>query len=165
MATEIERKFLVRGDSWREGASARWIRQGYLSISDRLSVRVRTLGDRAFLTVKGERQGMIRAEYEYEIPPADAHEMLDLFCARPLIEKTRYGLTHAGFEWVIDVFEGDNTGLVIAEVELTSPDQPLDLPPWIGDEVTHDPRYLNANLSRHPFAAWGSATNDGARQS
>jgi adenylate cyclase len=152
--TEIERKFLVTGDGWRAGAAATPIRQGYLAADSERSVRVRVSGERAFLTIKGTLSGFTRAEYEYEIPVADAHELLDGLCLRPLIEKTRHTLRHAGVEWVVDAFTGDNAGLVVAEVELESEDQAIDLPAWVGAEVTDDPRYLNVNLARHPYSAW-----------
>lgn len=159
MAVETERKFLVEGDSWREGAVALPIRQGYLchGDDDHAAVRVRIFGDDAFLTIKGGKQGASRLEYEYPIPPADAEELLEKLCHRPLIEKVRHTLQYGGLEWTIDVFEGDNAGLVLAEVELDRADQPLDLPPWAGREVTDDARYLNVNLARHPFRLWGSS--------
>ncbi len=154
MRTEIERKFLVTGDDWRAGAVATPIRQGYLAADSDRSVRVRVSGARAYLTIKGTLSGFTRSEYEYEIPVADAHDLLDGLCLRPLIEKTRYAVRHAGTEWVIDAFTGDNAGLIVAEVELESEDQAVDLPPWVGAEVTDDPRYLNVNLARHPYSAW-----------
>lgn len=154
MRTEIERKFLVVGDGWRAGARADAIRQGYLAASRTLSVRVRALDERATLTIKGDHGGITRLEYEYAIPVADAHDLLDALCHRPLIEKTRHTLMHGGLEWVVDEFAGDNAGLVMAEVELDSEDQAVDLPDWVGEEVTGDPRYLNVNLQRHPYSQW-----------
>ena len=156
MAVETERKFLVDGDGWRDGAAARTIRQGYLCHGDEnaASMRVRIFGNDAFVTIKGGKSGISRFEYEYPIPPADAEELLANLCQRPLIEKVRHTLDYGGIEWVVDVFEGDNAGLVVAEVELDHADQPFDLPPWAGREVTHDPRYLNVNLARHPFRLW-----------
>ncbi len=153
MSKEIERKFLVKGDGWRQGGGLP-IRQGYLA-SDRIrTVRVRTVGERAFLTVKGAPIGAVRAEYEYEIPVADAHEMLDTLCQRPLIEKTRHVVTVASREWVVDVFAGDNEGLVVAEVELDEEGEVIAMPAWAAEEVTDDPRYLNVNLVKHPFKLW-----------
>ena len=157
MAVEIERKFLVSGEPWRAAASATRIRQGYLCGGARAVVRVRMAGERAFLTVKGEQRGVSRAEYEYEIPVGDAEEMLGRLCQPPLIEKTRYCLTHAGVSWVIDVFEGENAGLVVAEAEFSKEDQSFELPDWAGAEVTDQPRYLNVNLIAHPYRLWTAA--------
>jgi adenylate cyclase len=156
MSKEIERKFLVRSDGWRPGPGEGGlpIRQGYLSSERDCTVRVRTLGDRAFITVKGAPVGTVRAEYEYEIPVTDAHEMLDTLCGGPLIEKTRHELDVAGRQWVVDVFAGDNDGLVVAEVELEEEGQAVELPDWVTEEVTHDPRYLNVNLVKQPFTRW-----------
>ncbi len=153
MSKEIERKFLVKGNGWREG-EAKTFRQGYLSTVKERTVRVRAAGDKAYLTIKGLTQGATRAEYEYAIPVKDAEEMLDTLCERPLIEKRRYVVEHAGLTWEVDEFFGENAGLVIAEVELESEEQPFDKPPWVGDEVTHDPRYFNANLVAHPYSKW-----------
>ena len=154
MGVEIERKFLIRGDGWRRTAAGTLYRQGYLSTSADRSVRVRTQGGKAVLTVKGKSRGARRLEFEYEIPRQDADQLLDELCLRPLIEKTRHVLEHGGLVWEVDEFHGDNDGLVVAEVELESEDQPLELPPWVGDEVTDDPRYLNANLVANPFRRW-----------
>jgi adenylate cyclase len=161
MSKEIERKFLVNGNGWRSGPKEGGakegglpIRQGYLSSEKACTVRVRTFGERAFITVKGAPVGAVRAEYEYEIPVTDAHEMLDTLCGRPLIEKTRHELDVAGRLWVVDVFAGDNDGLVVAEVELEEEGQAIDLPDWVAEEVTDDPRYLNVNLVKQPFSRW-----------
>ena len=156
MPLEIERKFLVTNDSWKRGATAERIRQGYLcSFADR-TVRLRIADDRAFLTIKGELRGMSRPEYEYAIPLQDATEMLDRLCPRPLIEKTRHHVIVGGQTWVIDVFDGDNAGLTLAEAELQGETQDLALPDWAGEEVTGDPRYLNVNLAKHPYRLWTS---------
>jgi len=154
MAIEIERKFLVKGDDWRHTASGAHFRQGYLSTEHERSVRVRVIADIGYLTVKGATVGAARPEFEYVIPVDDAHAMLDRLCLRPLIEKTRYTLEYQGLVWEIDEFEGENTGLVVAEVELESEDQPISLPGWIGEEVTGDPRYYNANLVANPYLKW-----------
>jgi CYTH domain-containing protein len=154
MAKEIERKFLVRGNTWRGQDGGKRYRQGYLSTVKERTVRVRTTGDKGFITIKGESVGATRSEYEYEIPLADANEMLDRLCERPLIEKTRYRVSHEGLAWEIDEFEGDNRGLTIAEVELKDETQSVTLPSWIGQEVTGDPRYFNANLVANPFSQW-----------
>ena len=154
MGQEIERKFLLAGDGWREGAQGVHYRQGYLSTHPDRNVRVRTKGEKATLTVKGRTQGISRLEYEYTIPLDDARGLLDLLCEKPLIEKVRYKVNYAGLEWVIDEFEGENQGLLLAEVELESEDQAVELPPWIGEEVSDDPRYYNANLVENPFTRW-----------
>src|SRR5262245_40362257 len=150
MGKEIERKYLVEGDQWSSGKGTTY-RQGYLSTVKERTVRVRLAGDKAFLTIKGLTQGATRSEYEYEIPARDAEEMLDKLCERPLIEKRRYKVEHAGLTWEVDEFFGDNQGLVVAEVELKSEGQAIELPAWIGKEVTDDPRYFNANLVKHPY--------------
>ncbi|MCF8057479.1 MAG: CYTH domain-containing protein [Desulfocapsa sp.] len=154
MAIEIERKFLVKDSSWKEGSVGKLYRQGYLSREKGCIVRVRRVEERAFLTVKGAGDGLSRPEYEYEIPVADGQELLDTLCARPLIEKNRYLVHHAGMVWEVDEFLEDNRGLVVAEIELTSPEQSFEKPPWLGIEVTGDPRYYNSSLSRKPFCSW-----------
>ena len=154
---EIERKFLVRNESWRASAekSARF-RQGYLSSETRCSVRVRAGGGRAWLNLKSVTIGAQRYEFEYEIPPADADRMLDVLARKPLIEKTRHYLAAGPHTWEIDVFEGDNEGLVVAEIELADPDEPFEKPDWVGEEVTFDPRYYNTSLSKDPYKNWRS---------
>lgn len=154
MAKEIERKFLVRDNTWRDHGDGKRYRQGYLSIVKERTVRVRTTGDKGFITVKGMSIGATRPEYEYEIPLADANEMLDQLCERPLIEKIRYRVSNEDLVWEIDEFEGDNQGLIIAEVELKDETQSITLPGWIGQEVTGDPRYFNASLVANPFSQW-----------
>lgn len=151
MSVEVERKFLVTSDAWREGARACRIRQGYLNLGEDTTVRIRIAGEQAFITVKSKTQGISRAEYEYEIPLADARAMLNDLCARPLIEKTRHSLEHSGKTWTVDVFEGENEGLVVAEVELTHPDEKVAVPAWAGKEVTYDPRYRNSALVNAPL--------------
>ncbi len=155
MGIEIERKFLVGSESWRAGAGpGRRMRQGYLHAGPEGTVRVRIAGDEAWLAVKGETRGLERAEYEYPIPRADAEAMLARLCRPPLVEKTRYVVPFAGRRWEVDVFEGANAGLVIAEVELPAADAAVTLPPWAGREVSNDARYFNAALARHPYAEW-----------
>lgn len=155
MAAEIERKFLVVGDGWRdEVADVEALRQGYLFADTRVAVRVRIAGERAFLTIKGERSALVRDEFEYEIPVGDAAAMLADLCRGGRIEKTRHTLRRPGGHWTVDVFEGDNAGLVLAEVELAAADTAVDLPAWAGDDVTADPRYRNAALSTRPFTSW-----------
>ena len=152
MATEIERKFLVEGTSWRQSNSVRLL-QYYLNRDKNRAVRIRIAGDKAFLTVKSVTQGATRAEFEYEIPVADAQQMLK-FRDGPVIEKNRHVIVHEGFKWEVDEFLGDNAGLVMAEIELTSEDQPFTRPPWLGREVTHDSRFYNSNLAAHPYSQW-----------
>ncbi len=152
MATEIERKFLVNGDAWKTGDFIR-IRQGYLNRDKERTVRVRIAGDEAYLTIKGITVGATRAEYEYRVPVADGGEMLEM-CDGPLIEKNRTIIVYEGTTWEIDEFHGSNFGLVIAEVELKSEDQPFEKPDWLGAEVTDDRRYYNSNLVITPFSEW-----------
>jgi len=155
MGTEIERKFLLRDDRWRAAASAGVvIRQGYLSVDPERTVRVRRAGARGIVTIKGITQGATRAEFEWEIPANDADAMLDTLALRPLVEKTRYRVDHAGHTWEIDLFTGDNAGLAIAEVELRAEDEAVALPDWIGAEVTGDARYYNSSLVRTPYRDW-----------
>jgi adenylate cyclase len=149
---EIERKFLVVGDEWRQEHPAR-LSQGYLSRAKERTVRVRLAGEHAFLTIKGATTGATRAEFEYEIPLSDAEQMLRL-CDGPVIEKFRHVLTHQGVTWEIDEFFGENQGLVVAEVELKSEDQKFEKPKWLGQEVTSDSRYFNSNLSSRPYNTW-----------
>src|SRR5262252_3484667 len=136
MGKEIERKFLVKSDAWRDQAQGKRYRQGYLSTVKERTVRVRTAGNSGFLTIKGITVAASRPEYEYEIPVADANEMLDHLCEHPLIEKTRYRISHDGLTWEVDEFEGDNRGLITAEVELKDEHQSVTLPNWVGREVT-----------------------------
>ena len=154
MGKEIERKFLLKNDSWRGLASGTVYRQGYLSSDVERAVRIRMINDTAFLTIKGESRGATRLEFEYEIPIDDASEMLTKLCQRPIIEKTRYKIEYAGMIWEIDEFAGDNEGLIVAEVELEDENQAVEIPGWAGQEVTDDPRYLNANLIKHPYSEW-----------
>ncbi len=154
MGKEIERKYLVKGNEWKKLAKGTSYRQGYLSTAKERTVRVRTIDDKGFLTIKSITVGASRAEYEYEIPAADANAMLSNLCEKPLIEKNRYKIAHAGLTWEVDEFFGDNDGLVVAEVELTSEDQKIDRPAWVGEEVSSDPRYFNSNLTKNPYKNW-----------
>ena len=155
MGTEIERKFLVVSSAWRDDADAgTLIRQGYLSTDPDRTVRVRLRGDRGTVTIKGRSVGARRAEFEWEIPAADATALLDTLALRPMIEKRRHLLRRGGHTWEIDVFSGANDGLVVAEVELDHEDDAVERPDWLGDEVTTDWRYSNASLVRAPFATW-----------
>lgn len=155
MALEIERKFLLKGDAWRSLGSGTVYRQGYIRTENQqTTVRVRVIGEQGYLTLKGKTIGATRSEFEYPIPVVDAVEMLNFLCDRPLIEKTRYKIEFGGVIWEIDEFMGDNEGLIIAEVELEHEDQQLELPEWIGQEVTGDSKYYNVNLVRHPYTQW-----------
>jgi len=154
LGKEIEKKFLIKNDEWREGAKGTRYRQGYLSTVKERTVRVRTIDDRGFLTIKGVNVGAVRAEYEYEIPAKDADEMLTGLCEKPLIEKNRYKISYKNLVWEIDEFFGDNNGLIVAEVELTDEAQSIDLPSWVGEEVTGDPKYFNSSLIKNPYSKW-----------
>jgi len=157
MGTEIERKFLVVGDRWRDLAVPVAMSQGYLCADRKRSVRVRIAGARAWLTVKGgslrSDDGLVRSEFEYEIPADEAEELLKL-CEGRLIRKKRFRIPVDGLVWEVDAFEGDNRGLVLAEVELEAGMRGWNKPDWIGEEVTDDARYLNANLVKCPFSEW-----------
>ena len=155
MGIEIERKFLVVGDDWRRAPAVPYA-QGYLNRDKQRTVRVRIVEDAAWLTVKGASAGATRAEFEYPIPVADAQQLLGL-CDGPLVRKLRRVVVHAGATWEIDEFQGDNAGLVVAEIELASEDAAFEAPPWLGAEVTHDARYFNSNLAAAPFSTWPEA--------
>jgi adenylate cyclase len=153
VGVEIERKFLLAGEGWRALGTPLLLRQGYLSSDKQRVVRVRVEGEQAYMTIKGKSVGATRGEWEYPIPLADANELLAL-CEQPLVEKYRRRIEFAGNVWEVDEFLGANQGLVVAEIELQAEDQPFDKPDWIGAEVTHDPRYYNSNLARHPYSGW-----------
>ena len=155
MAAEIERKFLVASDAWRARVRRkRVIRQGYIANADAVSVRVRIYDDSsAMLTLKSEREGIRRNEFEYPIPKHDAEQLL-LLARGTIIEKTRHELPANGVLWEIDVFKGDNEGLVLAEIELDFMTQGFVKPSWLGKEVTEDPRYYNSSLSTLPYQRW-----------
>lgn len=154
MGVEIERKFLVKGDGWRELATRTLYRQGYIPTAPGRTVRIRIAGDRGFITIKGDTQGISRSEFEYEIPHDDAMQLLDTLCEPPLIEKYRHKINLNGLVWEVDEFLGVNQGLIMAEVELKDANQSIDLPQWIGEDVSHDLRYYNVNLAKHPFTQW-----------
>jgi adenylate cyclase len=155
MGIEIERKFLVKNDTWRASVqSERHIVQGYLATTGTVTLRVRVRDDEGWLTIKGPPRGIVRSEFEYPIPVADAQAMLSELAILPVVAKRRYRVRHAGHVWDLDVFSGANAGLVLAELELETEHDSFPLPPWAGEEVTGDPRYSNANLARHPFKDW-----------
>ena len=155
MGQEIERKFLLDSDGWRgEVTGSQRLVQGYVSRGDKSAVRVRIKGERGELNIKHTLDGIHRLEYEYEIPLTDAQELLDHVALRPLIDKVRYHVERGNHLWEIDEFFGDNAGLIVAEIELESADEPFDRPDWLGREVSDDPRYYNSNLSKLPFRQW-----------
>jgi len=154
MGREVERKYLVEGDVWRGMGKGIHYRQGYLNSARERTVRIRSTGDKADITIKGLTVGATRPEYEYQIPLADGDAMIDTLVERPLIEKRRYEIPYGDVLVQVDEFLGENAGLVVAEVELKSEDQVFEKPNWLGEEVTGDPRYYNANLIRHPFSKW-----------
>lgn len=154
MANEIERKYLLKNDAWKTLGVGSLYRQGYLSLDQDRTVRVRITEDAGYITIKGRTSGISRAEFEYEIPLEDAVVILDTMCIGPIIEKYRFKITHEGMLWEVDQFIGSNEGLVVAEIELISEDQTFDIPPWVGDEVSDDPKYYNSNLIKNPFCDW-----------
>jgi adenylate cyclase len=158
MALEIERKFRVRGDGWkRHVVRTRHLRQAYLTKNDRVSTRVRIDDDAvATLTIKTTRSGIERNEYEFTIPVADARELME-HREGAIISKTRHVVRNGGLSWEVDVFDGENSGLVIAEIELDRADQAIELPDWIDEEVTDDRRFYNAYLAKHPYSSWPRA--------
>lgn len=155
MATEIERKFTLKNELWRQNVtkSQRYV-QGYLAGNERTSVRIRIAGKNANINIKSATLGIFRQEYEYDIPLDDAEKMLNDLCEKPLIDKVRHIVEFAGKIWEIDEFSGDNDGLIVAEIELLSEDEIFDLPPWADNEVSHDKRYYNVCLVKHPYKDW-----------
>ncbi len=154
MAKEIEKKFLVKNESWKDGAKITYYKQGYLSSIKERVVRVRTIDKKGFLTIKGITVGVSRSEFEYEIPAEEANMMLDNLCEKPVIEKNRAKVSYEGLVWEIDEFFGENLGLVVAEVELQDENQEIKKPDWVGEEVSGDPRYFNSNLIKNPYTKW-----------
>jgi adenylate cyclase len=154
VGVEIERKFLLVGDAWRALGTPSLLRQGYLNADPARTVRVRIEGQGALLTIKSKNVGAARGEWEYPIPLADAAELLDHVCERPLIEKYRRRIVFQGHTWEVDEFLGENAGLAVAEIELSSEGEGFARPDWIGEEVTGDPRYYNSSLIRLPFSQW-----------
>lgn len=155
MPVEIERKFLLKNDNWRQHTEqSTRIRQGYLGAIAKASVRIRIEGDNANINIKSAGLSMRRMEYEYSIPLDEANEMLDKLCEHPQIDKLRHIVKHGKHVWEIDEFFGDNAGLVVAEIELGDEVEMFYMPSWAGEEVTQDPRYYNVNLVKHPFKDW-----------
>jgi adenylate cyclase len=156
MPVEIERKFLVSGDAWRQAvARSELFRQGYLATTASSSIRVRIGAERGWISVKGRCVGMSRPEYEYEIPVAEATEMLGTLCDEGRLEKVRHWIPVGGRVWEVDEFLGSNAGLVVAELEIETEDAEFERPAWLGREVTDDVRYYNASLARRPYGSWG----------
>lgn len=155
MPVEIERKFLVHQEMWNNEnpKEHKQIRQGYLLSQPDKTIRVRVAGEKGFITIKGKAEGAGRPEYEYEIPLNEAHELIDRFADR-VIEKIRYYIHYKNKLWEVDKFEGDNAGLMIAEIELNDADESFEKPAWAGEEVTEDPKYLNVHLAQKPYSQW-----------
>lgn len=156
MSVEIERKYLVKNDKWRDMVKeSQHITQGYIK-ADNATVRIRCYKDnhKAEITVKGKRDGISRLEFEYEIPYSDAREMQETLCDSPLVEKTRHLIKYKGMLWELDEFHGDNDGLFVAEIELLSEEQTYELPDWVGEDVSYDSRYRNSRLSVEPYKDW-----------
>lgn len=161
MAQEIERKFLVKSEAFKEEAiKITHYRQGYVPTVNGMTVRFRIAGDKGYITMKDHAVGFTRHEFEYEIPVNDVEQILDLMCAKPQIDKTRYVIkafsssTDAELHWEVDVFHGDNEGLIVAEIEVPSEDTEFEIPSWLGEEVTTDHRYYNSALCKHPYKEW-----------
>jgi adenylate cyclase len=155
MATEIERKFLILNQDWQEYTNKELhIVQGYLATNEFSSTRIRIQNDKANINIKSATLGVTRTEFEYSIPVDDARLMLDNLCIKPVIEKIRFTVKHMDHTWEIDVFSGDNEGLIVAEIELSSADEDFEKPSWIGEEVSNDTRYYNSCLINHPYKDW-----------
>jgi len=154
MAVEIERKFLVNIDKLPKLENGVFFKQGYIPSSPGNVVRIRTAGEIAYITIKGKTEGYSRLEYEYEIPVSDAEEMLEQLCLKPIISKVRYKIKFAGKIWELDIFDLDNKGLYLAEIELESEEESFEKPEWIGREVSHLKEYRNRFLADHPYSTW-----------
>ena len=155
MGTEIERKFLIVSEAWRTDAmDSVKMTQGYIAETEFCSIRIRIAGERAWLNIKEMKLGMRRGEFEYPVPAEEGQDMLRRFCVGGLIEKIRHQVRHGDHVWEIDEFAGSNLGLILAEVELSSVDERIDLPPWVGEEVTDDSRYYNIKLAQFPYLEW-----------
>lgn len=157
MGKEIERKYVINQALWQPQGSGIHFKQGYLNSQKERVVRVRIEGEKAKLTIKGVTQGVTRSEFEYAIPTEDAAILLDNLCEQPLIDKHRHKEMHGGKLWEIDVFHGDNEGLIVAEIELATEDEKYELPTWVVEEVSSDPRYFNSNLLSNPYCKWKKA--------
>lgn len=154
MGKELERKFLVKDNSFKKLSTGKLYKQGYISSNPDSTVRIRIVGNKGFLTIKNKGNGLARDEFEYEIPFTDAEEILQKICQKPFIEKTRYLYNYKGHTWEIDEFHGENEGLIVAEIELENEDENFEIPEWIGEEVTYDNKYFNSNLFKNPYKNW-----------
>ena len=155
MALEIEHKFLLANDNWRQEVTrTAFFRQGYLTSESSSSIRVRICNNQAWLNIKSATVGTHRLEFEYEIPLADANKIITSLCRKPVVEKNRHYVTFGQHTWEIDEFEGDNAGLIVAEIELSGIGENFERPDWIGEEVTFDVRYYNNNLVLNPYNTW-----------
>ncbi len=154
MSIEIERKFLVQKHLWKPPAEGVRMRQGYLCVGPPAAIRVRVIGENAVLNIKQATDSIVRREYEYPLPCAEANELLDTLCAGSIIDKTRYTLPVGNLAWEVDVFYGLNEGLVVAEIELQDENQSFEKPIWLGREVSQELRYFNAHLALHPYTTW-----------
>ena len=156
MKKEIERKFLVLNDTYKRLGDFEHCIQGYIPSTNKPSIRIRIIGNKSFLTIKNDISGITRLEYEYELPNQDAKDLLELFCKKTIIEKNRYKIYYKSTLWEVDEFLGDNKGLIVAEVELSSEEESYDKPIWIGLEVSINKKYYNYNLAHHPYKEWDS---------
>ncbi|RRS30311.1 MAG: adenylate cyclase [Epsilonproteobacteria bacterium (ex Lamellibrachia satsuma)] len=154
MAKEIERKFLVDIFKLPTLPKGKVIKQGYIPTAGTATVRARISDDQAFLTLKGKATGLTRSEFEYPVPLEDAQNILNELCSHPFIEKTRYLIPYGDHIWELDIFEGENEGLIVAEIELENEDEIFEKPAWVTQEVSDDTRYRNSNLITHPFKKW-----------
>ena len=154
MAVEIERKFLVDTIPQNKISRSKMVKQGYMVNDECQVVRVRSIDHDYFLTIKSTTKGLSRLEFEYAIPEEDARDMFEHLCRSSFIEKTRHYIEHQGHLWEVDEFQGKNQGLIVAEIELESENETFQRPDWIGDEVSHDPRYYNMNLTTDPYENW-----------
>lgn len=155
MATEIEHKFLIVNDNWRNDADEGiYMVQGYMGSNEKSSIRIRINGDSANLNIKSKTIGIQRSEFDYPIPFDEAKEILESLCDKPFIEKTRFHVKHDEHDWEVDVFAGENEGLIVAEIELNSAEEQFTCPDWVGENVSDDPRYYNICLVTHPYKDW-----------
>lgn len=154
MGIEIEKKFLLKYHPHKDLCNPQRLIQGYIKKDKKSVVRIRVTDTKGFLTIKGPKTNNAGLEFEYEIPKPDAETLIRTLCQKPVIDKNRYHVIHNNSEWVIDEFFNENAGLMIAEIELESAEQAFEKPDWVGEEVTHDPRYYNSNLIEHPFSKW-----------
>ena len=153
MPLEIERKFLVTSDDYKLSAKTVGIKQAYLSVDGNMAIRVRVEGIQASINIKSKKSERVNHEFEYVIPLDEAQSLIRM-SPYPIIEKTRHMVEYEGKTWEVDEFHGDNVGLTVAEIELDDENEAFDKPPWLGEEVTADYRYLNSNLAKKPFSSW-----------